>query len=81
MTRRGFLGVLAGAAFALDPERALWVRGAKLISVPAASRVFLVEPVLTDPEWLEAFTRAYFAVPPVPIGARRAVLERWRPRP
>lgn len=32
--RRGFLGVLG--AFALDPERALWVPGAKKISVPAA---------------------------------------------
>lgn len=35
MERRGFLGLLAGAAFALDPERALWVPGAKTISIPA----------------------------------------------
>lgn len=34
MNRRGFLGVLA-AACVLDPERALWVPGARLISVPA----------------------------------------------
>lgn len=34
MKRRAFLASL-GAAFALDPERALWVPGAKTISVPA----------------------------------------------
>jgi len=35
-TRRAFLGSLAAAAaaFALDPERALWVPGAKTISIP-----------------------------------------------
>jgi hypothetical protein len=38
--RRGFLRALGGgfAAFALDPERALWVPGKKLISI-AAPRV------------------------------------------
>ena len=36
MNRRGFLAALAGAAaYALDPERALWVPGKKLISIPA----------------------------------------------
>jgi hypothetical protein len=35
MTRRLFLGSLA-AAFVADPERALWVPGAKTISIPAA---------------------------------------------
>ncbi len=36
MNRRGFLSLLAGAAaFTLDPERALWVPGRKLISIPA----------------------------------------------
>lgn len=36
MNRRGFIGALAGAfgAAAYDPERALWVRGEKLISIP-----------------------------------------------
>lgn len=36
MNRRGFLGALAAgaAAFAIDPERALWVPGAKTISIP-----------------------------------------------
>ena len=36
MTRRSLFGVLASAAaaFALDPERALWVPGAKTISIP-----------------------------------------------
>ncbi len=33
-TRRGFLAAVT-AAFALDPERALWVPGAKMISIPA----------------------------------------------
>ncbi len=33
-SRRTFLAAL-GAAFALDPERLLWVPGAKTISVPA----------------------------------------------
>jgi hypothetical protein len=37
MNRRGFLGAIAAAVAgaALDPERALWVPGAKLYSVPA----------------------------------------------
>ena len=34
LNRRGFLGALA-AALVLDPERALWVPGKKLISIPA----------------------------------------------
>lgn len=35
-TRRGFLGAIAGlvAGATLDPERALWVPGKKLISIP-----------------------------------------------
>lgn len=43
MTRRGFLGSLAVAAsaFALDPERALWVPGAKTISIPRPASVRL----------------------------------------
>lgn len=36
MNRRGFIAALAGA-FALDPERLLWRRGEKLISIPAPS--------------------------------------------
>ena len=36
MNRRGFFGLLAGAAaLALDPEKALWVPGKKLISIPS----------------------------------------------
>ena len=35
MNRRGFLSVLAaGLAAAVDPERAIWVPGRKLISIP-----------------------------------------------
>ena len=40
MTRRGLFGILAGdaaaIAIAFDLERALWVPGAKLISIPIA---------------------------------------------
>lgn len=40
MNRRGFLGaaIAAAAGLALDPERALWTPGKKLISIPAAPR-------------------------------------------
>ncbi len=40
-TRRGFLGLIAafGAEAVLDPERLLWRRGAKLISIPKSSSV------------------------------------------
>lgn len=39
VTRRGFFGLLAGAAagFVADPERALWVPGRRLISIPRPS--------------------------------------------
>ncbi len=39
MNRRGFLSSIAGfaAACTLDQERALWVRGAKLVSIPRKS--------------------------------------------
>ena len=56
MNRRGFLATLAAVAAGalLDPERALWVRGKKLISIPKAIRpawrweALMVEPGL---EW------------------------------
>lgn len=60
MKRRGFLAALASAtgAFALDPERALWVPGAKTISVPTP-RVFELRYInaanrldLMDWDWL-----------------------------
>jgi|GEM_PF-5437520 len=35
LTRRSFLAAIAGA-FVVDPERALWTPGAKLISIPAS---------------------------------------------
>lgn len=42
MNRRGFLSALlgTGAAMMLDPERLLWVPGAKTISIPAPSCSF-----------------------------------------
>ena len=36
MTRRGIFGLLA-ASLTLDPEKLLWVPGAKLISIPKPS--------------------------------------------
>lgn len=40
-SRRGFLGLLGAVAAeaVLDPERLLWVRGAKMISVPPVATV------------------------------------------
>jgi hypothetical protein len=64
--RRGFLGALFGAASAavLDPERLLWVPGAKTISIPAP-----IIPVATiavpQMEVGDVFTIAgYFSVNP-----------------
>lgn len=49
-SRRGFLGFLGGAAaFALDPERALWVPGAKTISVPALPSIPVSYRLLLNP--------------------------------
>jgi len=49
MNRRAFLASLGGAAaLALDPERALWVPGAKLISIPAP-RVLVPETWVIPP--------------------------------
>lgn len=42
MNRRSFLAALA-AGLALDPERALWRPGAKLISVPKPPSVLISE--------------------------------------
>jgi hypothetical protein len=36
VNRRSFFAAIAGA-FVIDPERALWVPGAKLISIPAVN--------------------------------------------
>lgn len=43
LNRRGFLGSMV-AAFALDPERALWVPGAKTISIPKTSQNVIIMP-------------------------------------
>jgi hypothetical protein len=54
MTRRGFLGALLAGAV-LDPERALWRPGAKLISIPSppslSVRVLRVYDIERD-QWL-----------------------------
>lgn len=57
MNRRGFIGALAAAAFALDPDRALWVPGAKLISIPAPRLPFRLEvgDIVTFAPWPERY--------------------------
>ena len=48
-SRRRFLALLgtAAPAFALDPERALWVPGAKTISIPAVRPFLAVGDIVT----------------------------------
>lgn len=48
MNRRGFLASLA-AAFVVDPERLLWVPGAKLVSIPKP--VVSLESVFVSEIW------------------------------
>lgn len=57
MNRRGFLGALAAsaAAFALYPERALWVPGAKTISIPKS---------LTEALFIEHYVIPFLAASP-----------------
>jgi hypothetical protein len=63
VTRRGLFGILASAAAAavLDPERALWLPGRKLISIPAppafkrGDRIRI--PVRYYPEYSRALER------------------------
>ena len=87
MNRRGFLGFLAGVASTavLDPERLLWVPGAKLISIPAPVVVpqfigephWSVAPVLNGElkDWFERFTGEYFAAETE--GERLRTLDRY----
>jgi hypothetical protein len=93
INRRGFLGLLAGVAATavLDPDRLLWVPGAKTISIPAP-RVFTISAadltipgwtpvaVLSDDiqTWLNKFTDEYFAESPSPVEHRREVVTRFR---
>jgi len=55
MNRRNFLSILGtvAATAALDPERLLWVPGAKMISVPADRKIALLE---TDDWWNAGMT-------------------------
>jgi hypothetical protein len=57
MTRRGLIGALLGAA-TMDPERLLWVPGAKTISIPkpvvATGNRFLTVDEFTE-MWLRQF--------------------------
>lgn len=46
MKRRGFLAMLAGAA--LDPERALWTPGRRLISIPKEDGVWYPGVLVRD---------------------------------
>lgn len=45
MNRRSFLASLA-ATLTLDPERALWVPGKRLISIPAPASVLVANRIL-----------------------------------
>lgn len=67
-SRRGFLGLLAGiaAGAVLDPERLLWIPGAKTISIPAPiveSAGWRVVPVLSPSvqAWGAKFLSDYLA--------------------
>jgi hypothetical protein len=51
ISRRGFVGAIA-AAFVVDPDRLLWVRGAKLISVPAVRVADPWDALKLDPRCL-----------------------------
>lgn len=60
LSRRSFLGL--GAAFVLDPERLLWVRGAKHISIPAPVSVIPVRWVeVSEPTWRRLSAGEWFA--------------------
>ena len=61
MNRRGFLASLIAGAV-LDPERLLWVPGAKLISIPAAQSAEMVGITLrwTKSSWCP-LTRLYLS--------------------
>jgi hypothetical protein len=56
MNRRGFLAAVAGA-FVADPEKLLWTPGAKLISIPAPSKVVIPEG------WAPAVDYSCFGIP------------------
>ncbi len=61
LSRRGFFGLLGGAAaLALDPEKALWVPGKKLISIPRFGGGQLQEFVVTGIDFsMEEFRQIY----------------------
>jgi len=75
MNHRIFLSALA-SAFALDPERLLWTRGKKLISIPKRTlplwptRIDFVYGLQLTPEAIE---QAYRDV--------NAMLDRWKCEP
>ena len=54
MNRRGFLSALGAlsAAFALDPERLLWVPGAKTVFLPPAAPI-PIKPFGVDVEFTD----------------------------
>ncbi len=64
MNRRGFLAALIGG-LALDPERALWIPGRKLISIPKPRNRYK----LGDTILVRKPTRFYTTHPPeyIPI--------------
>ncbi len=61
MNRRGFLGLFAGAVAGatLDPERALWIPGAKTISIPKPQQLRMVSRYMLDGEVMEAIQSVF----------------------
>jgi hypothetical protein len=61
MNRRAFFTAITGtiAGLAFDPERALWVPGKKLISIPSApikiAAIFTVGDLITIGDWPEKY--------------------------
>jgi hypothetical protein len=82
MTRRGFLGAIAAALVAPDPEQLLWRPGAKLISIPRPAPIgwlgggatLRVGDIITIParDVKLAFHKNAFAMiyEPVPVPSR-----------
>lgn len=87
-TRRGFFGAIAGlaAGMALDPERALWVPAAKLISIP---RVFppTAAELVTIRQALRVIGVLVYNDAPRPVDTKAALQilrskrEQWRLHP
>lgn len=69
MNRRGFLSLVSAvsATAVLDPEKLLWQRGAKTISIPSASNAAVQAYVeATHRQAMETFSRYIDAIANIP---------------